>query len=33
MKTRKALTHQLLLAEVYAQLKFPVRVRLSPGNG
>ena len=27
MKTRKMLTHQLLVAEVYAQLSFPLRVR------
>ena len=26
MKTRKMLTHQLLVAEVYAQLSFPLRV-------
>ena len=26
MKTRKTLTHQLLVAEVYAQLSFPLRV-------
>ena len=27
MKTRKSLTHNLLISELYNQLKFPVKVR------
>jgi hypothetical protein len=29
MKTRKKLTHQALVGELFAQLKFPVKVRVS----
>lgn len=30
MKTRKTLTHNQLMAELYQQLKFPLKVSLPP---
>ena len=33
MKTRKSLTHNLLITELYQQLKFPVKVGFTVGGG
>ena len=33
MKMRKTLTHNLLVSELYNQLKFPVKVRIEEGEG